>query len=83
MRVEIQPSVPEHLDDDLPRPPSCIELEQHHLLPRTQRQCSIDEWHGQRGPEQGGTDVTGPVVIAPALVMPVLAAGGCELISDD
>ena len=72
-------SLSDHLHDNLAAPGAGVELDEHDLLPRAEGQRGADERDRQRRAEQRRPHVTRAVVVAPAQVMPVVAASGSQL----
>ena len=65
-------SLPDDLHDDLTLPCLRVELEQHDLLPSTERQDAAGKRDRQRGTQQRGAHMAGPVVVAPPQVVAIL-----------
>ena len=70
------------LDDDVSLPRTCVELEQHDLLPRSECQPTIHHGNRHRGAEQRGANMAGAVVVSPAEVMAVFTVPGREPFED-
>jgi hypothetical protein len=61
------------LDDHLAFAGAGVALEEQELLPGAEREGAVDDRYRHRGAQERGADVARAVVVAPALVMPVLA----------
>src|SRR3990172_44867 len=60
---------PDHLDDDLPRSLSIVEIDEDDLLPGSECHFLLQKWDGEGRLQQGRPDVGESVSVAPAPVV--------------